>query len=337
VLAAAVVMRTDATLFYAIYLAVASRETNGSRRVAAGVVLLVAVWAALLAFGWAYYGDPLPNTYYLKATGAPRRLVLERGLTELWQIVSVLSLPVLAGLAAWIATARTRAPLLLLWAPAAVGIAYNVWVGGDWRPDYLSRFVVPGIALLVPLLVAAARWIAEALVVHGRAGAAWTRWFSAALVAAVAVQINPPTAAVDWLWPPAETLLRSWNLQNTRHGIYFRTFTRPETTLALHWAGVPAYFARRPCIDVLGRSDRHIARMTVSIHEPGHSKWDWDYLLGLRPDIFQHESRGLLERPDFRRDYLGARTPEGLEFFVRRDALGRLRDPELKLTSLPPL
>ena len=337
VLAVAVVMRVDATLFYAIFLGVAARDRDGRRTVAAAAALLAATWAALLAFGWLYYGDPLPNTYYLKATGAPRLKVLARGLAELWPMAGMIPAVLAAAVAAWSRSSPSpRAPLALLWAPAAAGVAYNTWVGGDWRPDYLSRFVIPGLALGIPLLVSASRWIAALLAERAAPGDAWRRALPAVLVVALAVQMNPSAAIVEWLWPGGETLLRSWNVSNTRHGLYFGAFTTPGTTVALHWAGVPAYFSGRPCVDVLGRSDRHIARMTVDVHDPGHSKWDWDYLLGVRkPDIFQHESRGLARRPDFRRDYLRARTPEGLEFFVRRESLARVRDPQLVLEPLP--
>jgi hypothetical protein len=326
----------DCTLFYAVYLAVAAREADGRRRVAAALALLAATWAALLALGWLYYGDPLPNTYYLKATGAPRLLVLERGLAELWELLWVLSIPLLAAVAVWIrASPAPRAPLALLWGPALVGAAYNTWVGGDWRPDYLSRFVVPGLALLIPLMFVAARSLAAVLLESAALGPRWRAALPVLLVAALAFQMNPRIALAEWLWPARETLLRAWNLENTRHGLYFGAFTAPGTTLALHWAGVPAYFSRRPCLDVLGRSDRHIARLHTDVHEPGHSKWDWDYVLGSRkPDIFQHESRGLGDRPDFRSEYLRARTPEGLEFFLRRDSVSRLRDPEAVLIPL---
>jgi hypothetical protein len=79
---------------------------------------------------------------------------------------------------------------------------------------------------------------------------------------------------------------------------------------------------------VLGKSDRHIARLSVDRFIPGHSKWDWDYILHERkPDVLQGESRGLLERADFRQSYRAARTEGGQWLFVRRGSEAKVRDP----------
>jgi hypothetical protein len=128
------------------------------------------------------------------------------------------------------------------------------------------------------------------------------------------------------------------NAQSYRSARFLHEITTPDTSVAVHWAGVLPYFAERPAIDVLGRSDRHIARLVVDRFLPGHSKWDWDYVLAeRRPDVFVETTRGLGDRDDFRAAYFEARSRDGIAFFVRRDALAKLLDPELEIVHLPPM
>lgn len=53
------------------------------------------------------------------------------------------------------------------------------------------------------------------------------------------------------------------------------------------WAGAPAYYAERPMIDFLGKSDPVVARVAPRgpLH-PGHNKWDHEYSIGqLEPRV----------------------------------------------------
>ena len=67
-----------------------------------------------------------------------------------------------------------------------------------------------------------------------------------------------------------------------------RRFLDPNALVATAWAGIPAYFSNFRMADLLGYNDRHIARLEskARVWSPGHSKWDYDYVLTeLRPDI----------------------------------------------------
>ena len=139
----------------------------------------------------------------------------------------------------------------------------------------------------------------------------------------------------EWLDPNATTLLRDENASNLRSALYLRRATSPETSVGVHFAGVPIYFSGRMGIDVLGRSDRHIARLVVDRFHPGHSKWDWDYVLEVRrPEIILLSTRGLSEKKVFVEDYLVAKPPDGPRFFVRREAVHRLLDPAISLSPM---
>jgi len=332
-LALGVVLRLDVAVVFVTCLGFALLTGRGAWRSAAqGAALLAATLAVILVFGALYYGDPLPNTFHLKATGAPLGDVLASGLSQLWRMLTPLS-SVLLALAFGGLWLRRRDPLLALTALCVLALfVYDVSVGGDWLKAYHSRFVVPAITLFCVVYVVAVRAVLARFVAAPRLAAAGGRVALAALSLLGAFAFYSPVATREWLRPGTPTLWWSENRANARIGFYLREQTPPEMSVALHCAGTTAYFAERPAIDVLGKSDRHIARLPVRVFHPGHSKWDWDYVLfERRPDVFTETSRGLDNHPEFVRSYFLATTPDGLRFHVRKDALARVRDHELVL------
>jgi len=326
-LALGLVVRLDAAVALGAVGAAGLAARRGRAAALFGLGLGALVLAALLAFGALYYGDPLPNTYYLKATGPPRTLVLASGLEHSAALLRGLSWPV-AGLAALGLVAALRggaagraAALFVL-----ATLAYDLWVGGDWATGLPSRFVVPALPVAFALALAAlwrGRWIAR------RPAAA--RAVAVAAGVALGVLASSGQARNEWYSLTEQTLLKEQNRWLLGFARYLRAHTAPDTVVALHWAGIAAYFSERPAVDVLGKSDRHIARMEVDRFQPGHSKWDWDYVLHVqRPDVIQGATRGLAGRLDFRAAY--RRAPRD-QFFVRRGSESKLLDPRLSLTD----
>jgi hypothetical protein len=192
--------------------------------------------------------------------------------------------------------------------------------------------VSPVMPIFIALLVGAWWLVCRAL---GERAAGSRSWLFAAGALALALQINPPGALSEWLSFQAETLFKEQNVNQVRLGLYLRSYTDPATTVAFHWAGTAAYLGERTGIDVLGKSDRHIAKMAVDRFIPAHSKWDWDYVVGeRRPDVFLEQTRGLLRRPDFSQAYRAALTGAGDWIFVRRGAEPRLRDPNITYVEI---
>lgn len=108
----------------------------------------VAVWALWFAWRYAYYGLPLPSTYYAKAlisTLLPlrgREYVLQEVLaTGVWVAVPAVLLLV------W----RRSRDALLLSLFACGQFVYAGYVGGDWMP--FGRFLLPAVPLAWVLLV----------------------------------------------------------------------------------------------------------------------------------------------------------------------------------------
>ena len=120
----------------------ASLVLNKDRKTVAYYCLALAPVIASETFRILYYGEPLPNTAYLKATNWDDRYAAG------WKYVSgfarTYALPcIFAAVGVGLAGSRVRLVLgsvLLLYA------AYVVYVGGDMFPSY--RFFVPVIPVL---------------------------------------------------------------------------------------------------------------------------------------------------------------------------------------------
>ncbi|MEE9607079.1 MAG: hypothetical protein V3U03_05015 [Myxococcota bacterium] len=335
-LAAGIVLRLDFAVVFAVFVA-ASLWLARRRWLCAlvGLGALLAACAAVMLFSWLYYGDPLPNSFYLKATGHPRAVVLESGLR---QTLALLAGPtaLLLGAGGLGLLAFFRRDRLVWLLPALIGalFAYNLWVGGDWNQQHVSRFLVPAAPLFF-ILWAGVCWRALARALGpAKLASPGARVGLLCLVLLACLALQPRVAMREWLDPRAQTLWKEYNRRNFAYGIYFRDHTAPETTLALHWAGTIGYLSERRAVDVLGKSDRHIARLEVARFIPGHSKWDWDYVLSEhRPDVFRAASRGLEHRPDFTAGYYHVINRDGLGFFLRKDARDRLLDEEVQIVD----
>jgi len=200
-------------------------------------------------------------------------------------------------------------------------MVYEVSVGGDWIVKLGSRFLAP----LLPLLaICAARGLALGTTRFAPRSKRLAMMLGGVLCGYAA---SPPAAAREWLLVHEPTLLAEYNRANWGLGALLRDHGDPALRVAVHWAGVVPYVSRRYAIDVLGKSDRHIARLEVDRFEPGHAKWDWDYVLETqRPDVFDAPSRGLERDPRFLRDFVRVRAPDGVVFYLRRGAAGLLHD-----------
>jgi len=324
-------IRPDVALFYALLLAAAFRL--GQRRAAVlGAVsgaLVLGIW---LGGGWFYYGDVLPNTYYLKATGHPRELVLAKGIELVGQWAPALVLPLLLS-AGSVWRHRKITTYQLLGAIPLVSVAYSVWVGGDWMASHGVRFMVPMLPLVSFLMMEELTFLLSqrkaASLIQGRVRTV-LMWVLATVLGVLA---NPPAARAEWLAGETPQLL-AYNRSNYFLARYLNQYTDPATSVGVYWAGVPIYFSERQGVDVLGKSDAHIAQLQVDRFKPGHSKWDWDYVLStLRPDVFVDNSLGLARHPIFQEEYL--RVEKGKRFFfMRRDAIEQLHDPSTTLIDL---
>jgi hypothetical protein len=306
---AGVLTRTDAVVpFGAIAAWAVAAAPTGRRR---ALLLwfgcaLVAPLAAHTAFRLAYYGDPLPNTYYLKMTGAPSGERLARGAASLAALLSgTLAAAALAAAAGVVAVRRAdddsggplagllRSRAALLAAVVLSTWTYSVWVGGDaWeRYGFANRYVAVGFGAMHVLAGAACsltlRRRPDAAPPEGAAAPAWgaRRLVAGLALAALVATLTDLDRFLRWKGHNCEEAHS--HARKARLGALVRRGTDEAARVAFVWAGTAPYFAHRTAVDLLGKSDPVIARMrTVAPVFPGHDKWDVRRSLGeLRPDV----------------------------------------------------
>jgi len=324
-------VRPDGAVPVAILLAgVALGTPPGRRRSAVAPALITGVVvAALHTLGrMAYYGDPLPNTYYLKATGIPLGERIDRGAFSLFELVRLHLYPLLVVLAAGalLLRGRSRFAPALLGALLAGQCAYSVLVGGDaWEwMDYSNRFIAPA----VPAGFVAAAWAA------GTAARRAGRAAGVVMLLVAALLLGATNAGPVRLWWRDGAFHATDDAEMARLGVALRRATDESVVPAVVWAGGVPYFAHRTCVDLLGKNDPVIAKgPTRGPFVPGHDKWDYRHSIGeLRPDIVFQTSFVWTE-PGFYA-FLDAHDYERLpnDVWVLRDASGIDRDA---LAALP--
>ena len=301
------------------------------------------------AFRVTYYGDWLPNTFYLKVSGRSGLWLPALGYVKGFGEVYIAAI-VIAGASAFATSSRALRVLALL--PLA-GVARVAYTGADMFDHH--RFLAPYVPLLLVVAAAGIERIASGAVAARRACAAL---LLAATVASGGVNGRLRFAdLVSVNGTPAKT---------TVVGVLIARHTSREASVALLAAGAIGYFSRRPAIDLLGKMDRHVARLPVHPMDPtGHNRYDYDWSLSRRPDIVstfsRHEYVALAETaaadPAYEREregwgaklvlsrafqehYRGQPVPvpfllERSALYVRSDsperaALGRWREPRVE-------
>ena len=310
----AALMRIDALLVAGVCLGVVFWfAQRGRARLLGGVALIAATVAAHALWRKSYYGEWLPNTYYLKATGWPLADRLAPGAEQALLTLVTFAAPLALAL---VALLRPRREDWALLAPFAALLAYQTYVGGDARP--MSRFVLPA---GIGLCVLAARGVSAL----ARMGPAPPRR-SAARLALAAVGLLLMNV-VNWdhsllLQAPQTTQANRMSLRLMRA---VEQVADADATAAVTWAGAFPYFQpQRRCFDILGRCDAHIAHRPAvrGNNRAGHNKYDYAYTLAEhKPDLILQSFA--LNEPLFLRDYrpvVAQVDGHDMALFVRRDS-----------------
>jgi hypothetical protein len=301
VMAAGLLTRLDYAIFAALgalfLLAAVRSDPAQLRRAVLGCGFLAATLGAICLFQYAYYGDPLPNTYALKL-GVPLSLRLGRGLASTAAFFASFS-PVLVILASAVFAGLVDAPRLLkayLFSLVAADCLYNVYTGGDaWEWGALAnRFQLPVVPVLMLIVAAALAFGVDRTRLGPRARGALL--FALGLI--IVLRVN----AGSLLDPErAASALRSAALREPiftrevhdlpvlRAGLLVREAAREPLTVAVSSAGISPYvIGDGRFIDLLGRSDRVVARQAPrsDVFLPGHTKWNLAHSIGeLDPDL----------------------------------------------------
>ncbi len=283
----------------ALFLALQDRPRRARHLLIAPLILAAFLAPQFLLRHW-YYGEWLPNTYYLKMAGYP----LVKRLTHGYEIATRFLVHLGALPLGVFVFRRDRAVRLLAWLFAAQ-MLYNIYVGGDAWEHYggANRYLSVAAPLWFVLLWALLRHVYRWLVASARTLAAQETGFRLSPATAragliglgayllVAFNYTYGTGALkEWLLI-APSLYAAENGMKVEQALLLETLTTEEATVALAGAGIVPYFAERTYIDLLGKTDPIIAHLpmdqtVIPEFKPGHMKWDYAYSIGmLKPDV----------------------------------------------------
>ena len=147
--------------------------------------------------------------------------------------------------------------------------AYVAYIGGDAFTNF--RFFVPVIPLLMTLAFIGIQNLGLQPTLR--------------LAIVILCLVTMPLIAIGYtnsLFPSGD------DVGNIRIGLLLKQNTPVSSKVADFWAGSVFYFSERYAIDLLGKSDRHVAHLPVASNgtKAGHNKFDFDYSLGvLKPDF----------------------------------------------------
>lgn len=325
-----------------LFLSAADRE-NRRRNIIWGGLVLLSFCLFQTVFRIWYYGDVLPNTYYLKMTGYPTLLRITRGIFVMWEFIwrmnwILFSLPV-----GFLFFRNDRMILLLFWVFLAQ-LLYSIYVGGDawewWGGS--NRYLCVAMPGFFVLFSCSLSCLCQFLscVVNGHVG--WgeemnRRTFHVLfsfLMALSFINFNciyePGYRALKELALINTPLHVQDNKKNVGEALLIRRITGPQAKIAVVWAGIIPYFSDRYAIDLLGKNDRRIAREKIRISSglsrlisfyPGHSKWNYRYSIGqLKPDVVAQ----LWQAPEEAKPYLDKDYREsemrGIAFYLLKDS-----------------
>ncbi len=290
---------------------------------------------AHFVFRRAQYGDWLPNTYTLKMVGVPLAFRVSRGASVLWEAVTSYLWPVL-GVAAvgWRPSAGSSGARGFLAGLVAAALGYSVWVGGDsWeQAGFANRFVCGAADPLLGLVALGVVRLGDVLLNQRL----WERW-PAPTTVALALGLAWASDRANYVkWLEGSHFEWHEDCQAVAFGRILAKSTPAETTVAVAWAGAIPYFSHRFSIDLLGKSDKHVASSPphpAASFWPGHNKWDYDYSINqLRPIVVQ--ALWTPDASDFQRmAVLGYQAlPNGMwfdsRFAQRLDLAGLARRPD---------
>ncbi len=283
----AFVIRPDSALIILLFAGFLLLISSAKRKVLKYSLLSILIITGVILFQKFYYGDFLPNTYYLKATGGARTIYggIHYFITSLWRD-GIGTLIVLAGVGifSWLKNPATRQRGEFFLILIAAWTAYIIWTGGDAFPH--ARFfmsIIPAISFAASEGTA---FILEKLRLPLTPNSPLNRneLLKTILVAAVfgTLCLWQIANLSDFVGPDKNRVDR------TAVALQLGRMHLPSsTTIAVFEAGtIPFLLPNFHYIDLLGKNDRHIAHTRAHPGLIGHNKWDFDYSLGkLKPDI----------------------------------------------------
>lgn len=306
-LAISTLVRFDMAVPYIVILVILfwTQKENRKTHLIWGLGLLVLFLGGQSLARFIYYGEWLPNTYYLKVEGWNLTLRLMRGIYAFIQFAYFHNW-VLFFLPLSIFLVRRDWKVTLMMLLLAGQIAYSVYVGGDAWENHggANRYII----IAMPLYFIGFSWAAVERLKRAATSLnlqqqnfAEIGWRAAFLVLFAFSLLTFNALLGDWKSIERWNLVRrpdyvAGNDRNLQIAAALEQVTTPGASIAVIGAGtIPYLLPDRYAIDILGKADPYIAHQNVRTPmgipdipnmRPGHMKWDYAHTFGeLKPDV----------------------------------------------------
>jgi len=312
-----------------------------------GVGLLILTLGGQTLARYLYYGQLLPNTYYLKIEGFPLTLRVLRGLYALIHL-AYYSNWILFTLPFTLFIFRRDWKAIVLTLLFSAQIAYSVYVGGDaWEhKGGANRYI----SIAMPLFFIGLAYILNEIC--QKATASFSDKKSVFFISQIAflfisfiafLNINSLVGqwkSIERLALMRQSIFTGSTDKSIAAAIALEYTTKPGASIAVISAGtVPYFLPDRYAIDTFGKSDIVIAhspvRSPMSLYDlrfmlpgnenymrPGHMKWDYAYTFGqLKPDVIVEIWDGTdQEAAPYLENYLNAVIAENIRVYLLKDS-----------------
>ena len=295
----------------------------------------------LFLFQYFYYGDLLPNTYYLKTDGFHLIEKIPRGVLSSFNLLPLLIFIFYISFNNFKHRENLRliSPIFFM---SFFLILYNIYIGGDaWEVyGFANRFIAPVIPLAftcIPFFLDSAKFKNNKLInlllgiflfasifliqlnvtqlinfteVSYKFGHDEFIYLVSVIIyliflknkilstylIAIVFTLFLSSSHIQYMYQE-EIQITSTDYYNVLVGTELSKVTTPDASVAIFWAGNLSYYMNRPVVDLLGKSDRFIAKnppvreavstkYNFSDFMPGHNKWNFEYsIVELQPDI----------------------------------------------------
>jgi len=298
-------IRMDMAIPYVVILAFlyGSNKQIRQKNLVYGVSLFAFFIISQTLFRLWYFGEILPNTYYLKMAGTPLYLRVVQGVLVLiafiWRMNWVVFLITVV-----IVLVRRNSTTLLLFCVFLAQMLYSVYVGGDAWEQWggSNRYIcvaMPAFFILFSLALKEIIWRSVDVLIGGGIVLAKIKVFAFIVLLVVCMvnlnAINEGSGALEEWTLVSRSLHVQDNQSMIETALLTKKISTQNATIAVVWAGAIPYFSERYSIDILGKNDKVVARgksrrwpglRRFTTFHPGHSKWDYGYSIGdLKPDI----------------------------------------------------
>jgi hypothetical protein len=266
--------RADGFVFVAIVICYLGLRGHYRAALSTGAVLLL-TFGTHIIWRHEYYGYLLPNTYYAKVSGPTVERVVS-GFARLlsfgyfhYPSLAFYVTALMTAFTCWLRAVGLRKARLLVsirfeFLAVFVSLVYWVWVGGDYFGDRFLLIIYPvGIVTTLQMM----HQVHPQLVRNTLVAGLFLLQFASIVRSPLFTYRNDK---YDY-WIELGEYLR------THHG---------GQTIAVDAAGKVPFFSGLPTIDMLGLNDAFIGHKPARFfREPGHNKFDADYVLGRRPEL----------------------------------------------------